>query len=222
MLKFQAHSHKNNLNLIAMEVTMLGHPEKTAVLFVECQNGLLGEQSVMKAIADAAAPQKRMMGRLARGARAAGALVVHLTYVPVADNRSSNRCPPLFARVCDKLGHWRADDPAVQPIPEIGVGPRDLILPRHTGFSPTYGTETFNLLRNIGITHLIVAGISLNVALPVVGTEATDEGFTVIFPSDAVAGTPPEHAESILKHTLPFIGTVVPVERLLAAWGVEA
>jgi nicotinamidase-related amidase len=110
----------------------------------------------------------------------------------------------------------------VQPIPEIGVGPDDLILPRHTGFSPTHGTETFKLLRNVGITHLVLAGISLNVALPVVGTEATDEGFTVIFPSDAVVGTPPEHAESILKHTLPLIGTVVPVDKLLAAWGVEA
>lgn len=201
---------------------MFNDPGKTAVLFVECQNGLLGEHSVMKALADAAQPRKQTMGRLARGARAAGVLVVHLTYVPVAGNRSSNRNPPLFARLLDKLEDWTADHPAVQPIPEISAGPDDLILPRHSGFSPTHGTETFKLLRNLGITQVVVAGISLNVALPVVGTEAVDEGFTVIFPGDAVVGTPPEHAESILKYTLPFIGTVVPVDELLSAWGVAA
>lgn len=201
---------------------MLADPKKTAVLFVECQNGLLGEQSVMKAIADAAGAQKHTMGRLAQGARAAGAMVVHLTYVPMANNRSSNRNAPLLAKLLDKLADWTADHPAVQPIPEIGVGPDDLILPRHTGFSPTHGTETFNLLRNAGITQVVLAGISLNVALPVVGTEATDAGFTVVFPSDAVVGTPPEHAESIMKHTLPFIGAVMPVDKILAAWGVTA
>ncbi|MDY0011274.1 MAG: isochorismatase family protein [Rhodocyclaceae bacterium] len=201
---------------------MLVDPKNTAVLFVECQNGLLGEQSVMKAIADAAGVQKQVMGRLARGARAAGALVVHLTYVPVANNRSSNRKAPLMAKLLGKLGDWNPTHPAVQPIPEIGVGPNDLILPRNTGFSPTHGTETFKLLRNLGITQVVLAGISLNVALPVVGTEATDEGFTVVFPRDAVVGTPPEYAEAVIQYTLPFIGGIATVDEILSAWGVEA
>jgi nicotinamidase-related amidase len=196
-------------------------PSTTAVLFVECQNGLLDpEHTIMHTIAKAAAPVIPAMARLARGARAAGALVVHLTYVPVAGNRSSNRRPPLFARLLEAQADWHADHPATQVIAEIGVGADDVVLPRHTGFSPTYGTETYNLLRNVGVRTIVFAGISANVAIPVAATEATDEDFDVVIARDALAGAPPEHVESMLRHTLPFIGTLWTVDELLAAWGV--
>jgi nicotinamidase-related amidase len=185
-------------------------------------NGLLGDTSKMKAIAQAARPVVPNMGRLARGARAAGATVVHLTYFPLAGNRSSNRRPPLFKRLNDSLADWDRDHHDVQPIPEIGVGPDDLVLPRHTGLSPTHGTETYKLLRNIGTENVVLAGISANVAIPVAATEAADEDFEVYIASDAIAGAPPEHVESMLRHTLPFIGTLVTVDELIAGWGVKA
>lgn len=194
--------------------------ETTAVLFVECQNGLLGEDSVLPAIAEAASRAIPAMARLADGARATGARVVHLTYVPAAGNRSLNRRPPLFRGIAGLMDGWQPDDPATRPIDAIGVGPDDLVLPRHTGLSPTYGGETFKLLRNIGIRTIVVAGISLNIAIPVVATEAVDEDFDVVIPRDAVAGSPPEHAESVLRHTLPFIARLTTVDELLTTWGV--
>jgi nicotinamidase-related amidase len=194
----------------------------TAVLFVECQNGLLGENSAMRAIAEVARPHVPAMGRLARGAREAGVQVVHLTYVPVAHNRSSNQRPPLFQRLMPRLDDWNATHPAVQVIPEIGVGPDDLVLVRHSGLSPTYGTETFNVMRNIGMKRLVLAGISVNVAIPVVAVEATDEDFDVVIASDAVSGAPAEHVASMLEHALPFIATMSTVDDLLSQWGVTA
>lgn len=193
---------------------------QTAVLFVECQNGLLGPDSALPAIAAAARPRLPAMARLARGARAAGVQVVHLTYAPVAGNRSSNRRPPLFAGLLPKLADWHPGHPAVEVVPEIGVDPNDLVLQRHTGMSPTHGTETFNLLRNIGVRTVVMAGISVNVAIPVVATEATDEDFDVVIASDAVAGAPEEHVTSMLSHTLPFIASLRTVDELLDEWAV--
>jgi nicotinamidase-related amidase len=200
----------------------LSDPASTAVLFVECQNGLLGENSIMKAIRNAAAAQLPKLGQLAAGARVAGAQVCHLTYFPLANNRSTNRRPPLFFRLNDAMDEWHRDHEACQPIPEIGVGPKDLMLPRNTGFSPTYGTETYKLLRNIGIKTIVFAGISANVAIPVAGTEATDEDFDVIFVSDAIAGAPEEYRQMVIRNTLAFIGRVVTVDELLTEWGVTA
>jgi nicotinamidase-related amidase len=197
-------------------------PKTTAVLFIECQNGLLGEDSVMRSLAVASAGAKVQMGRLAKGARQAGTVVAHLTYAPLAGNRSSNRRPPLFGRLLTSLDEWHPDHPAVQPIPEIGVGPDDLVLQRHTGLSPTYGTETYKLLRNMGMRTLVMAGISANIAIPVAATEATDEDFDVVIPRDAIGGTPPEHLESMLSHTLPFIATVCTVDDILALWGISS
>ncbi len=196
-------------------------PTTTAVLFVECQKGLLGDISIMKTIRDSAAPVIPALGRLAHGSRQVGAWVAHLTYFPLANNRSTNRRPPLFKRLNDAMDPWHKDHPACQPIDEIGVEPRDLLLPRNTGLSPTYGTETFKLLRNIGVTTIVMAGISANVAIPVAAVEAVDEDFDVIIPSDAVAGAPPEHVASMMKHTLPFIARMTTVDALLAGWGVD-
>jgi nicotinamidase-related amidase len=191
-------------------------PGDTALIIIECQAGVVGDISVLPALAKAAAPVLPVIGRLAHGARAAGALVVHLTYVPAVGNRSSNRKPLLFGRILDQMADWTADHRATQVVPEIGVDSADLVLVRHSGISPTHGTETFKILRNVGVTSL--AGVSTNIAVPVVAVEATDEGFDVLVASDAVAGTPATHSESILEHTLAFVAATTTTDELLASW----
>ena len=74
----------------------MSDPNQSAVLFVECQRGVIGDLSVLPALAEAAQPARPAMGRLARGARAAGARVVHLTYLPLAGGRSASRRAPLM------------------------------------------------------------------------------------------------------------------------------
>jgi nicotinamidase-related amidase len=194
------------------------HPQRTAVLFIECQNGILGASSALPALAQDARPVIEKMARLAGGARAAGAIVVHLTYAPVAGNRSSNHRTPLIRRIHPLLAQWHPGHPAVEPIPEIGVGANDIVLQRHTGISPTYGTETFRLLRNLGIDAVVIAGVSANIAVPLVAAQAADEDFDVFVVRDAIAGTPPEHAESMLRNTLAFLATLCGTDELLAAW----
>ena len=193
-------------------------PGTTAVLIIECQNGVVGSQSALPALAEAAGSILPVIGRLAEGARQAGARVVHLTYVPAAGNRSSNRKPRLFGRILGHMDDWTANSTEVAVVDEIGVAPGDLVLPRHQGLSPTHGTETFKIMRNLGVSTLVLAGVSTNIAIPVVAVEAVDEGFDVVIPSDAVTGTPIEHSRSMLKNTLSFVATLTTVDDLLGAW----
>jgi nicotinamidase-related amidase len=73
------------------------------------------------------------------------------------------------------------------------------------------------MLRNVGITTVLLAGVSLNIAIPVVATDAVDEGFDVVIARDAVAGTPAEYGESMLRYTLSFIATITTVDDVIAA-----
>ena len=193
-------------------------PRTTALVLIECQGGVVGEQSVLPALAKAAGPALGVLGALAARARRVGVLVVHLTYVPVANNRSSNRKPPLFAAILDHMDSWAPEQPETTIVPEIGVGPTDLVFPRHQGLSPTYGTETYKILRNLGITTLLIGGVSTNIAIPAAAVEAADEGFSVVVARDATIGTPAEHHESVLRHTLPFVATMTDSEEVLKAW----
>jgi nicotinamidase-related amidase len=192
-------------------------PDRTAVLFVECQRGVVGDLSMLPVLAEACAPALPAMGRLAAGARAAGVAVVHLLYVPVAGGRSTNR-RSLLMRATQASAGWTASSPEAQVVEPIGVGLDDIVLTRASGISPVYRTDVFPILRNMGVDEIVVAGVSTNWAIPLVAASASDENFAVTVPPDAVAGTPVEHHESMLRHALGLVARLRPVDDIVAAW----
>jgi nicotinamidase-related amidase len=198
----------------------MSKPDTTALVFIECQRGVVGDLSVLPALAAAARPALATMGRLAEGARRAGVLVVHLTYLPLAGGRSASRRSALM-RATSATAGWSASHPATEVVPEIGIGPNDLVLPRHQGISPVHRTEVLTVLRNIGMQEIVVAGVSTNLAIPLVAVGAADEDFAVTIPTDASIGTPPEHHESMLRHSLAFIARLTTVDELLAEWSAS-
>ncbi len=192
-------------------------PGTTALLFVECQRGVIGDLSVLPALAEAAQPALAAMARLATGARDAGVQVVHLTYLPLAGGRSASQRSPLM-RATSSTADWRASDAALEIVPDIGLGPDDLVLPRHQGISPVHRTEVLTVLRNMGMEDVVVAGVSTNLAIPLAAVGAADEDFGVSVASDATVGTPPEHHASMLRHSLAFVARLATTEELLAEW----
>jgi nicotinamidase-related amidase len=192
-------------------------PRTTALLFVECQRGVVGDLSVLPALAESARPALAAMGRLAAGARAAGVQVAHLTYLPLAGGRSASQRSPLI-RATSATAGWSAGHPALEVVPEIGVGPDDLVLPRHQGISPVHRTEVLAILRNMGMEHVVVGGVSTNLAVPAVAVGAADEDFDVTVATDACVGTPAEHHASMLRHSLAFVARLATADELLAEW----
>ncbi len=192
-------------------------PRTTALLFVECQRGVIGDLSVLPALAEAAQPALAAMARLATGARDAGVQVVHLTYLPLAGGRSASQRSPLM-RATASTAAWRDSDAALEIVPEIGLGSDDLVLPRHQGISPVHRTEVLSVLRNMGTEDVVVAGVSTNLAVPLVAVGAADEDFGVIVASDATVGTPQEHHASMLRHSLAFVARLATTDELLAEW----
>jgi nicotinamidase-related amidase len=186
-------------------------------LFVECQRGVVGDLSVLPALAAAARPALTAMGRLATGARQAGVTVAHLTYLPLGGGRSANRRAPLM-RSTASTRDWHPAHPAYEIVPEVGVGPDDLLLPRHQGISPVHQTEVLSILRNMQIDEVVVAGVSTNLAVLLVAVGAADEDFRVTVATDASAGVPADHHRSILKHSLGFVARLATVDELVAEW----
>ncbi|MCW2528421.1 MAG: isochorismatase family protein [Pseudonocardiales bacterium] len=197
-------------------------PRETALLIIECQNGIVGRGSVLPDLAVEAAGILPVIGRLAHGAREQGVQVCHLTFCPVAATASAGRTARLFHSVIPQMADWSPGDEATRVVDEIGVGTGDLVLQRSSGLSPTHGTDTFAILRNLGIKAVVVAGASTNIAIPVVLTNAVDQGFAVIVARDAVIGSPADYAEATLRHTIGMIAQLTTVDELLARWQVTA
>ena len=195
----------------------MSHPRTTALLFIECQRGVIGDLSVLPALAEAAQPALAAMSRLAGGARSVGVQVVHLTYLPLAGGRSASQRSPLM-RATTSTAEWQESDAALEIVPEIGSVPEDLVLPRHQGISPVHRTEVLSILRNMGMEDIVVAGVSTNLAIPLTAVGAADEDFGVTVATDATVGTPPEHHASMLRHSLAFVARLATTDELLTEW----
>ncbi len=203
-----------------MDLAELVAPAHTALVLQEVQNGVVGSPSVLPALADAAAAVDLVgnCARLARAARACGVTVIHCTAETRVDGRGANTNARLFAGVRKGAVRLTPGSAAVHVSDEIGVDPADIVLPRYHGLGPMTGTQLDPILRNLGATTIVGAGVSLNIGMTNLAFDAVNRGYQIVMPRDAVAGTPPQYAEQVLDNTLAYLATITTTEAVLAAW----
>jgi nicotinamidase-related amidase len=192
------------------------NPDTTAVVCVECQNGVLGAESVLPALAADSADLVDNVRRLLEAAREFGARVVHATYEGSLGGR-----PTGTARLWRALGpataHWKPGASETAVIPDL-LGRGDIVLPRHHGLFPTLDSELLPVLKGLGVTTIVLVGVSLNLAITHTAGHATQAGFDLVVPRDAVGGTPVEYAEQVLNNTIAVLGRLTTVDQLTGEW----
>jgi nicotinamidase-related amidase len=198
------------------ELTRAG---RTALVLQEVQNGVIGPVSAFPALADAAAKVGVIQNaaRLASAARAAGVPVIHATAENLPGGFGANRNARLFAGARKAGAENTPGTSSVRPVDEV-FAPGDLVLPRYHGLSPMADGQLDSLLRNSGITSVVVAGVSLNVAITNLVFDAVNRSYQVIVPADAVAGIPVEYGEQVLRNCLSLIATLTTTDEIVAAW----
>ena len=202
-----------------LEIKDLVDPDHTALLLVECQNGVIGENSSFPALAEASKNILANLGKLAQAARNSKIKVVHGLAMIRDDGWGSNTNARLFGAARRSSIKQLPDTVAVEPIKEVGFNVEsDVRLPRFHGLSPTSGTELDALLRNEGISTVIVSGVSLNVAVQNCVFDLINNGYQVVVPVDAVAGVPFEYGKTIIENTLAVLATLTDVESLIKVW----
>jgi nicotinamidase-related amidase len=194
------------------------NPETTAVVCVECQNGVLGPESVLPALAADSSELVSSVRRLLDSARRFGARVVHATYEGTLGGR-----PTGTARLWRVLGpataQWAPGSASTTVLPEL-LAPADLVLPRHHGLFPTLDSELLPVLKGLGVSTIVLAGVSLNLAITHTAGHVTQAGFDLIVPRDAVGGTPKDYAKQVLDNTIAVLGRLTTIDQLIGEWTV--
>jgi nicotinamidase-related amidase len=80
------------------------------------------------------------------------------------------------------------------------------------------GTDLDPVLRNLGVSTLVVAGVSVNVAITNLVMDAVNHGYQVVLPRDAVAGVPADYTAAVIDHTLALLATVVTTADVVDTW----
>lgn len=199
----------------------------TAMLVVELQNdlvhpSLVGAKGLASKLAEAVQERgilPRLASLLAR-CRTAGVPVLYAT----KERHPSLPMPsgPAIYRAARSTeaklvtGTWGA-----QVLDEIAPQASDIVLARYTSIDPSYGSEIWNVLANVGASTLVVAGISTTLAVEGVVRAAVNRGFRAVVVEDCCTSFPYEWHRFSADNVLPLLADVVPaadVETAIEAW----
>jgi nicotinamidase-related amidase len=200
------------------QLANLVEPGRTAIVTQECQGAVIGLDAGLAMLAEEA---RRValpsIVRLLPVARAAGVHIVHCLVQRRPDGLGSNHNAKIFT-----MSRGAVDiapgTPGAEVLPELGPEPSDLILRRWHGVGPMGGTDLDPALRNLGVSTIVVVGVSLNIAIPNVVMDAVNAAYRVVVPRDAVAGIPTEYGDAIIANTLSLLATITTTDELINIW----
>jgi nicotinamidase-related amidase len=156
-------------------------------------------------------------------ARAVGIRVVHCTVEDrpdLAGFAENCRLLAVAAKRRRRDGHGPTDAGTVGAlvVPELGADARDLVVPRLSGISAFTPSALDQVLRNLGVSTVVVVGVSVNLAIFGTAMSAVDLGYQVVLVRDAVVGIPADYADAVIDHSLSLIATVVSSDELEQVW----
>ena len=202
------------------QLSELLDPATTVLLTVECQQGVVGQDSALPELAKEARASGALanVARLVAAAHESGIQVIHAIAERRPDGRGANHNARLF-RAAERLPvRQLTGTTAVRVAPPIEVAEEDLVVRRLHGLSPIEGTDVDALLRNLGCRTLVVTGVSANVAIPNAVFDAVNRGYTTVVPADAIAGVPADYTAAMIRNTLALVAAIASTDDVLACF----
>ncbi|HET8930983.1 MAG TPA: cysteine hydrolase [Acidimicrobiales bacterium] len=207
---------------MSVDLSALLDPARCVLVTQECQNGVIGEPSVLPQLAAVAAPIRPRLGTLAAAARVAGVPVVHCLAARRTDGRGANTNARLFLGVAKAPVQLTVGSPAAHVVEELGPEASDFSITRLHGLGPFSGTDLDAILRNLGATTIVGVGVSINVGMTNFVMDAVNLGYQFVLPRDAVAGVPADYADAVIDNTLALLATITTTDEVLEHWGTPA
>jgi nicotinamidase-related amidase len=180
----------------------------TALLIIDMQRDFLEPGGFGAALGNdvsllgaAVAPARALLD----GARAAGLLVVHTRECHAPDLAD---CPPAkrrrgapSLRIGDEGPMGRVlvrGEPGAEIVPELAPMPGEPVVDK-PGKGAFYATDLDAMLRERGITHLLIAGVTTEVCVQTTMRETNDRGFECLLVEDATASYVPAFKAAVLE-----------------------
>jgi biuret amidohydrolase len=204
-------------------------PAHTAVVMIDMQRDFLepgGFGALLGNDVSQLAPIVPACARLLSLARASGMAVIH---TQEAHDPQLADCPPakkargnLSCGIGDTgpLGRVLvAGEPGADFVPELAPQPGDTVL-RKPGKGAFFATALDTILRNKGITHLLVGGVTTEVCVQTTLREANDRGYECLLVTDCAASYFPQFHAAVVEMVVAqggIVGWAAPLAAVEAA-----
>jgi nicotinamidase-related amidase len=201
-------------------------PRAAALCIVEMQNDMvhesnIGQRGIGAALAKAV-HERGVIPRLAEVLRSARAAGVPVFYINVALKPGLPRPNTLLHRRAQRRPTLIAGTWGARTHEALAPADGDFVLERTVGIDGSYGTQLYPLLRLLGRSQLVVAGVSTNLAVEGLVRASVNRNFTVFVIEDCCASVPFEWHRFSVENILPLISTVTTSESVCRAFAAVA
>lgn len=198
---------------------------RTALLALHYQNDILHPDGKIRVGISADSPERGRLiaaaeSLLAR-ARACAMPIVHVRVAYREDGADIITNAPIFRNVAKigaaQEGSWGAqfyDSLA----PQLGNG-REFVV-KHTRINAFFGSQLEEIVRVLGVTHLLIAGVATHSVVESTVRHAVDMGYEVSVAADACSAADPAVHQAAL-HSMSVIAQVLDTEALEHAYPME-
>lgn len=192
---------------------------RVALLINECQRGVVEERytdfpGLVEQFNKRGVAKK--IAALAQAFRSAGQRVVYVNIGHQPDYADVPKTSLIMA-LGRRRGGMKIGSEEVETIAELTPQPTDIVHSRGFSLIGFHGTDLDTRLRHMGISTVVLTGVSADVAIPGLGLYASDLGYQVVVPEDCIAGSSPETHNFIVKNTLPLFTTVTDSKSVIEA-----
>lgn len=191
---------------------------RAAIIINECQRGVVEQGlSAFAGLADEVA-RRGILPRIAALAgrfRVAGLPVVH---APVAHRPDFADVLPnsLISALARKHRRLVAGTDEAAFVAGLAPEAGDIVVERSSGMIAFQGTAMDAILRRLGVSTVVLTGVSTNVAIAGCALAASDMGYHVVIPEDCIAGADAATHEVIVREQLRMIARIVSADDLAA------
>ncbi|MFD9667623.1 cysteine hydrolase [Rhodococcus sp. NPDC059968] len=184
--------------------------DRTALVLIDLQNDNVHRDGAYASFGAAAHAEEQQLlthvGELLDWARTKSVPVLHNHIVSFPGRPFGGRNAPIFRMIGPdslRLGSWGA-----QALDGLEARDDEPVLLRNR-MSCFNGTPLDSLLRNLGVTDVVVSGVWTNMAVEHTIRDAADHGYRAILPADATSSLSADWQAAAVGYALTNIAEIV-------------
>lgn len=193
------------MNDIKSTEAKLINAEKTALVVIDLQSGIVNKQVVPYTGAQVVQNASRLMNAFTE--KGAFVVLVRVSSVDGKDMLKPSTDTDLKINLAQFPEGWDSFVPELENIKNVHV-----ITKRQWG--AFYGTELDLQLRRRRIDTIVLCGISTGIGVDTTAREAYQHGYNQIFVEDAMAAATKEEHDYVCKYIFPRIGKIRTTEEV--------
>lgn len=200
-------------------------PQNTALLLIGFQNDYFSPEGILHGVIEASAKAVKTLENTTKLVEQLIKTPVSIISTPIFFTTDYTELvePVGILKTIKEVGAFKKGTPGSETIEELRPFQDDILeIPGKRGFNAFINTNLDDVLKQKGITHLVIAGAVTSICIDSTGRSAHEKGYRVSVLSDCTSARTTFEQSFYLEDVFPLYAETLTADKLLDALNVPA